>query len=79
MSSDTDTQRLLGEIKGIVEGLHDGQVATNVRLDRMDDRLRVVEQRAAAVGAVSGGVMAVGIALITETLKVWIGKGTPHP
>lgn len=79
MSSDTDTQRLLGEIKGIVEGLRDGQVATNVRLDRMDDRLRVVEQRAAAVGAVSGGVMAVGIALITETLKGWIGKGTPHP
>lgn len=79
MSSDTDTQRLLGEIKGIVEGLRDGQVATNVRLDRMDDRLRVVEQRAAAVGAVSGGVMAVGIALVIEALKSSIGMGKPHP
>lgn len=79
MSNDENTHRLIGEIHGIVQALRDGQVATNTRLDRMDDRLRLVEQRAAAVGAVSGGVMAVGIALITETLKGWIGKGTPHP
>lgn len=79
MSSDDNTQRLIGEIHGIVSSLRDGQIQTNQRLDRMDDRLRAVEQRAAAVGAVSGGVMAVGIALITETLKTWIGKGTPHP
>lgn len=86
MSSDNDTQRLLGEIKGIVEGLRDGQQATNAqlvalgqRVDKVDDRLRVVEQRSAVMGAVSGGAMAIGIQLIIESLKAWAGKGTPHP
>lgn len=86
MSSDNDTQRLLGEIKGIVEGLRDGQKSTNdqlvalgLRVDKVDDRLRVVEQRSAVMGAVSGGAMAIGIQLIIESLKAWAGKGTPHP
>ena len=86
MSSDNDTQRLLGEIKGLVESLRDGQkgmqdqlLAVGQRVDKVDDRLRVVEQRSAVMGAVSGGAMAIGIQLIIESLKAWAGKGTPHP
>lgn len=77
---------LLGEIKGIVQGLKDGQDATNAqlkalgdRVDQVDERLRTVEQRSAVMGAVSGGAMAIGIQLIVESLKTWAGKGTPHP
>lgn len=73
---------LLGEIKGIVQGLRDGQVATNERLDKIDERfegfdrrLRHVEQRAAVFGAASGGAMAIGTALIIEGIKVWLGRG----
>ena len=73
---------LLGEIKGLVQGLKDGQDVANDRLDRIetqqgkiDERLRVVEQRAAVVGAVSGGAMALGTALIAEGLKYWLGRG----
>jgi hypothetical protein len=70
---------LLGQIHGLVQNLKDGQDLTNQRLDKMDDRLRTVEQRSAAVGAVSGGAMAIGVALIVEGLKQWVGRGTPHP
>ena len=74
-----DEMFLLGQIHGLVKDLKEGQAVTNSRLDKMDDRLRVVEQRSAAVGAVSGGAMAIGVALIVEGLKQWVGRGTPHP
>ena len=87
MSEATDQHLLLlGEIKGIVEGLKAGQQtqtdalkALGGRVDQVDNRLRVVEQRSAVMGAVSGGAMAIGIQLIIESLKTWAGKGTPHP
>lgn len=49
------------------------------RIDKIDDRLRAVETRSAVFGAVSGGAMGVGIALLTEGLKQWLkrGGGTP--
>ena len=80
MSDTTRDQQLLmlGEIKGLVESLKTGQNQTMERLDRMDDRLRKVEQRAAVNGAVSGGIMGVGMALIVETARNWMrstGKG----
>lgn len=77
---------LLGEIKGIVQGLKAGQETANdqlkalgQRVDQVDERLRVVEQRSAVMGAVSGGAMAIGIQLIVESLKAWAGSGRPHP
>jgi hypothetical protein len=36
------------------------------RIDGVDERLRIVEQKAAVSGAVSGGVMGVGVALLIE-------------
>lgn len=73
---------LLGQIHQIVVGLRDGQAEQNKKIDKLgeridgiDGRLRVVEQRSAVVGAVSGGAMGVGVALIVEGLKYWIKGG----
>lgn len=77
---------LLGEIKGIVQGLKDGQDVQSKRLDavqttvgKMDDRLRTVEQKSAVIGAVSGGAMSIGMALIIEGMKQWLGRGGSTP
>lgn len=73
---------LLGEIKGLVQGLKDGQDMQAKRLDSvdsrladMDERLRNVETKSAVFGAVSGGAMSIGMALIIEGLKGWLHKG----
>ncbi len=73
---------LLGEIKGIVQGLKDTVDLQNnrfdkldERLDSVDERLRTVEQKAAVTGALSGGAMAVGVALIIEGIKGWVKGG----
>lgn len=79
---------LLGQIHGLVQALKDGQDVQTRRMDSLekkldekftslDGRLRVVEQRAAVVGAVSGGAMAFGTALIVEGIKHWLGRGGP--
>ncbi|WP_293222287.1 hypothetical protein [Ottowia sp.] len=71
---------LLGQIHGMVQSLKDGQDQQNRRMDRMeqrmekhytglDSRLREVEKKAAVAGAVSGGAVAVGTALIVEGVK----------
>lgn len=79
--SDPENQQLylLGQIHAMVQSLKDGQEVTNSRLDKMDERLRTVEQRSAAVGAVSGGAMAIGVALIVEGMKQWVKRGGPSP
>lgn len=77
---------LLGQIHGIVQGLRDGQKEQNDRLakideriDGMDGRLRAVEQKAAVTGAISGGAMGVGVALIVEGLRHYLRGNTPAP
>lgn len=79
--SDPENQQLflLGQIHSMVESLKAGQDLENQRLDKMDERLRSVEQRSAAVGAVSGGAMAIGVALIVEGMKQWLKRGGPSP
>jgi hypothetical protein len=64
---------LLGEIKGKLDLVISGQTDTNERLGDIDTRLRDVERKAATHGAVAGGVVSVGIALLAETLKKKIG------
>ena len=91
-SSQGRTQELLllGQIHGLVQALKDGQDATNRRIDDMSDRfndrldgidgrLRQVEQKAAVAGAVSGGAMAVGTALIIEGVKHFLSGGAGSP
>jgi hypothetical protein len=78
---------LLGQIHGLVQSLKDGQDQQNRRMDRMearmeehytglDERLREVEKKAAVAGALSGGAVAVGTALVVEGIKQFIrGNG----
>ncbi len=76
---------LLGQIHGLVQSLKDGQDLTNRRIegleqrvnerfDSIDTRLRAVEQKAAVIGAASGGAMALGTALIVEGIKNWLSR-----
>lgn len=60
---------LLGEIRGIVASLQEGQRANTVAISTIDGRLRTVEQKAAVAGALSGGVVSIGMALVVDMLR----------
>jgi hypothetical protein len=64
---------LLGEIKGKLDLMISNQIETNERLDKMDNRLRKVETKSAINGAISGGLVSVGVALMIEKGKSLIG------
>jgi hypothetical protein len=64
---------LLGEIKGKLDLMISNQSETNERLDKMDNRLRKVETKSAINGAISGGLVSVGVALMIEKGKSLIG------
>ncbi|MDH0420774.1 hypothetical protein ACF8PL_25120 [Delftia sp. WSY_4] len=77
---------LLGQIHGLVQSLKDGQDLQNRRMDRMeqrmeehysglDSRLREVEKKAAVAGALSGGAVAVGTALVVEGIRQFMNGG----
>lgn len=77
MSEGTRMQELLllGEIKGIVQSLKETVEQQNNRFDQLDERLRAVEQKAALIGALSGGALGLGVALISESIKTWLRGG----
>jgi len=65
MADNDEVMFMLGQIKGQLEGM-------NKRLDKvdtMDSRLRKVEQRAAINGAVTGGLMGVGVSVIAHAIR----------
>lgn len=64
------------QIEQRIEG---GNKALGERMDGIDGRLRTVEQKAAVNGAISGGAMGIGMALIVEGLKQWMRGNTPSP
>lgn len=64
---------LLGEIKGKLDSLQSTVKDTNIKIDGLDTRLRDVEKRATLHGALSGGVMAIGVSLLIESLKKKVG------
>lgn len=68
---------LLGKIDGKVDGLVEADKLQLDMLQKMDARLRTVEQKAAVNGAVSGGIVSVGMALIIEAGRQWLGRGGP--
>ncbi len=71
---------LLGKIDGKVDGLVEADKVQLDMLQKMDARLRTVEQQAKVNGAVSGGIVSVGMALIIEAGRQWIGRGgAGHP
>lgn len=60
---------LLGQIDGKLDGISKDVSSQNERLDKIDERLRVVEQKAAVTGAISGGAISIGMALIIEGVR----------
>ena len=88
MAMEKDELMLLGKIDGKLDGITAHLTRQDKRIDeldkRMDERLnaidgrlREVEKKAAVAGAVSGGAVAVGTALIVEGIKQFIRGGGP--
>lgn len=76
----SDHLQLLGEIKGIVSQMQATQERQGEKLDRLDDRLRDQETTAARHGAIAGGAITIGLALIVETVKSYVrGKAGGGP
>lgn len=87
MSLEKDELMLLGKIDGKLDGItahlnrQDQRIQelderVDQRLNSIDTRLREVEKKAAVAGAVSGGAVAVGTALIVEGIKTYFrGRG----
>lgn len=65
---------MLGEISGKLDGVREHLQRQDARLETIDDRLRTVEQKAAVTGAISGGAMSIGIALVIEGMKQWLSS-----
>ncbi|MGH1577719.1 hypothetical protein [Planktotalea sp.] len=61
--------RELGEISATLKSIQKTQNDQTVSLKSMDARMRNVETKGAVTGAVTGGVMAIAIALIKDTFK----------
>lgn len=72
---DREEAQLLGRIDGKLDGVSKHLERQDKRFDDIDNRLRAVEQKAAVTGAVSGGAMSIGIALVVEGLRQWVMRG----
>ncbi len=72
MSMENKELIMLGEISGKLDGVTEHLKRQDTRMETIDGRLRTVEQRAAVAGAISGGAMSVGLALVIEGLKQWV-------
>jgi len=66
---------LLGEIKGKIDLVIDGQAAVKRDINGMDARLRKVERKAAINGGIAGGVIGIGVAIAIEKIKLITGMG----
>ena len=86
MPMEKDELMLLGKIDGKLDGItahlnrQDQRIQelderVDQRLNSIDTRLREVEKKAAVAGAVSGGAVAVGTALIVEGIKTYFRGG----
>lgn len=61
--------RELGEISATLKSIQKTQGDQAASLKSMDTRMRNVETKGAVTGAITGGVMAVAVALIKDTFK----------
>lgn len=64
-----EIQRALGRIEGKLDSIQSSVSAQGGRLDAVEARLRQVEAHAARTGAISGALIAVGMAIAVEMLK----------
>lgn len=86
MAMEKEELMLLGKMDGKLDGITAHLTRQDLRIDALDKRmeerhvaidkrLRVVEQKAAVAGAISGSAVSVGIALAIEGVKLWLGRG----
>ncbi len=68
MNSET-IARELGAISATLDNIKDAQKEQGETLHAVEDRLRKVETKGAVNGALTGGVMAVAVALIKDMFK----------
>lgn len=61
--------RELGSIQATLDHIKATQDAHTAKLNRIDDRVRKVETKSALNGAVTGGIVAIAVAFIKDTLK----------
>ena len=71
-TQDIEQARLIGEMHGLVKAMRETQLAQGGELKALDTRLREQETTAARHGAVYGGAVALGIALLVEGGKQWM-------
>lgn len=64
--TDEDIARELGTLSAEMKAMRSSQDRIADGMDRMDERLRVVEKRAALNGAGMGAVMGVAVAFIKD-------------
>lgn len=71
--------RSLGRMEGKIDQLIEAQASINnqntKRLDGIEERLRGVERGAVISGAVSGGIISIGMAIIIAKGKAVLGLG----
>ncbi len=65
MADNEKVMFMLGQIKGQLEGMNKKLDS----IDGIDERLRQTEIQASKNGAVSGGAISVGIAILAEGIK----------
>lgn len=81
-----DELMLLGKMDGKLDSITAHLSRQDQRIDALDQRmeerhnaidkrLRVVEQKAAVAGAISGSAVSIGIALAIEGAKAWLSRG----
>ena len=81
-----DELMLLGKMDGKLDSITAHLSRQDQRIDALDQRmeerhnaidkrLRVVEQKAAVAGAISGSAVSIGIALAIEGVKQWMSRG----
>ena len=76
MSSDPQAQDI-GRLEGIVDMLRDQHKAPHEKLDAMSGEITGLKVEAGKQGAVYGGVMGIGVALIAEWLRSKVTGGGP--
>lgn len=75
MSLEKEELMLLGKMDGKLDGITAHLTRQDARMDAIDKRLRMVEQKAAVAGAISGSAVSIGIALAIEGVKQWLSRG----
>lgn len=66
---DAELQRAIGRLEGKLDAVAGSQTSIMSRLDKMDERLRAVEIKAALYGAGGGGLVAAAVAVLAELIK----------